>query len=434
MDGNDSSTTFNDSSMAPKSISANGNAKVSTTKSVFGGASAYFDGNGDYLLGPAHSGFAFGTGDFTVEFYVNFDRTDIGMGLIDSATSLCCTGQYDWYIGYSNTSGLYFSKHWGGINPATAAWAPTAGTWYHVAVTRQNGTIRMFIDGTEKTVSNAGSYASTSFQSTGLHIGVIGTPTYFQGYMDEVRITKGKARYLSNFGLTAGAYPEYSSASIPLSGLQIWLKADAGVLDQNGAAVVSSSTPIATWQDQSGNARHVSASGSTAPLWISGANGRNGLPIIRLDQIDDGMGHSSKVPFSNATIFIVHKGNGNPNRDSRLITTSYQNGIGFGSMSGLRNLSLVREYITWVNSGISDVYATTIFAADMSLGGASVSNYTGGSWNLWQSVGSAGTSDSFNPEYSQPGDYSEIIWYDRALSEEEKTSVASYLRARWATP
>lgn len=68
-DGTDGSTTFTDSSLSPKTISVFGNAQVDTAQSKFGGASALFDGTGDYLTGSS-ADFAFGTNDFTIDFWM----------------------------------------------------------------------------------------------------------------------------------------------------------------------------------------------------------------------------------------------------------------------------------------------------------------------------------------------------------------------------
>ena len=71
MDGTNGSTLFVDSSQSPKSVTASGNAQISTTQSKFSGSSGLFDGSGDYLSIPFTSGggFDFGTSNFTVEFF-----------------------------------------------------------------------------------------------------------------------------------------------------------------------------------------------------------------------------------------------------------------------------------------------------------------------------------------------------------------------------
>ena len=65
-------SNFNDNSKNNFSVTAYGNAQISSTQSKFGGASAYFDGNGDYLEVSDNNLFNFGNGDFTIEFWIYF--------------------------------------------------------------------------------------------------------------------------------------------------------------------------------------------------------------------------------------------------------------------------------------------------------------------------------------------------------------------------
>src|SRR3989338_6322305 len=70
MEGADAGTTFTDTETTPKAVTANGNAQIDTAQSKFGGASGLFDGAGDYLTIPSSSAFDFGTGNFTIDFWV----------------------------------------------------------------------------------------------------------------------------------------------------------------------------------------------------------------------------------------------------------------------------------------------------------------------------------------------------------------------------
>jgi hypothetical protein len=70
MDGADNSTTFTDSSPTAHTVTRSGDAKISTTQSQFGGASAYFDGTGDYLTVANSEAFNFGSGDFTIDCWI----------------------------------------------------------------------------------------------------------------------------------------------------------------------------------------------------------------------------------------------------------------------------------------------------------------------------------------------------------------------------
>jgi hypothetical protein len=72
-DGTNGSTTIVDSSPSPKTVTAVGDAQISTAQSKFGGASIAFDGNGDYLDASSSNQYAIGTEDFTVEGWVYFN-------------------------------------------------------------------------------------------------------------------------------------------------------------------------------------------------------------------------------------------------------------------------------------------------------------------------------------------------------------------------
>ena len=205
MDGSDGSTTFVDDSSGSFSVTTNGNAALSTTESKFGGASGYFDGTGDYLQLPYDSSLDLGSGsgDWTVECWVRVpsipsDAMDI-MG-----ASLGGGPQAKWMVTMNmGTDFLYsanrvgFTTRSGGADQwinASHTWQ--VDTWYHIAVVHNSGTTTMYVDGT-----SVGSIAyNVPAVNSGLRVGSDGEAyKYFAGYMDDVRITKGTARYTSDF-------------------------------------------------------------------------------------------------------------------------------------------------------------------------------------------------------------------------------------------
>ena len=207
MDGADGSTTFTDSSPDPKTVTAGGNANISTAQSKFGGASACFDGVGDYLALGDSSAWDFGTGNFTVELFVRFASIAGIQCLITNyaGSSLGWSFQYR-----TDAGGLRFSHG----DPAIidAPWTPESGVWYHVAVARSGETLSVFVDGTLlQSVTDRTDLAGSSAQ---LWIGSL----YFakvaiqalNGYIDDVRITKGVARYTANFTPPAARFPDFS--------------------------------------------------------------------------------------------------------------------------------------------------------------------------------------------------------------------------------
>ncbi len=214
-DGANGSTTFTDNSPTPKTVTANGNAAISTTQSKFGGASVYLDGNGDYLDVAASSDFNFGTGDFTVEFwfYSSSAATQSPYRRIiahPSSTNTAGTFQI-WQAGDSSPGPVTDSIGLGASDgSATIVSTNTAVTplgWCHIAFARQSGTVRCFLDGTLKqSVSDNTSY--TLGGTEGLRLGSRGDlATYAHGYIDDLRITKGVARYTASFTAPTSPFP-----------------------------------------------------------------------------------------------------------------------------------------------------------------------------------------------------------------------------------
>jgi len=198
-DGTNGSTTFTDSGPNALAVTAYGNAAISTADSKFGGGSAYFDGDGDYLTVPASNGLEFGSGDFTIELWFIADEQQAQYaGLISKGQA----GSVDpdaWSLEFNSPTELAF---WLWVDSAgIGASGVTAGVWHHVALTRDGSTLRMFLDGvlteSRTTTSTIASNASGS-----LHIGsgwYAPASRSFTGYIDELRIVKGTAVYTANF-------------------------------------------------------------------------------------------------------------------------------------------------------------------------------------------------------------------------------------------
>jgi hypothetical protein len=195
--GSNGSTTIVDST-GKNTITVNGDAQISTSTKKFGTGSLKFDGTGDYLKSYSSESALntkFGTGDFTVEFWVYFSSTTGNIGLVDAAGSISSSGSGVWFI-YKDSSGniIYGQHNVGGI--ITASWSPSTSTWYHVAVCRSGGQSRVFIDGTQvgSTTSDSVNFSST----LGIQVGIGASFSALNGNIDDLRITK-MARYTANF-------------------------------------------------------------------------------------------------------------------------------------------------------------------------------------------------------------------------------------------
>lgn len=192
MNGANGSTTFYDSSLYGHTVTANGNAQISTAQSKFGGASAAFDGTGDYLDFPASDAFAFGTGDFTVEFFLRATTVPDAV-VFDTRSALSSSDGF--VVSRIGTGLILFT---GNASRITVSSAAPLNSWVHVALVRSAGTTKLYVDGN----ASVGSYSdSNNYSNTGLRIAerlpLTGAP--FGGYIDDLRITKGVARYTANF-------------------------------------------------------------------------------------------------------------------------------------------------------------------------------------------------------------------------------------------
>jgi hypothetical protein len=182
-----------------------GNAQISTTQSKWGGSSMYFDGTGDYVTSyNANALFRIGN-IYTIELW--FYTTTIAAG----AAGLICLA-----TGASTNSGINIYRSGseiicndgatGGTGPSSGSSAITANTWAHLAVVSDGSTTKMYIDGVLK-----GTYSGTTASSAALTYVTVGAngdkSSVLNGYIQDARITKGIARYTTNFTPPTAAFP-----------------------------------------------------------------------------------------------------------------------------------------------------------------------------------------------------------------------------------
>jgi hypothetical protein len=183
-----------DSSLNPKSISRV-NSPYTVSDSRFGTGSIRFTGN-NYLSMGSSNDFNVGTGDFTVELFIKFKSFNTQNPICNSTSNPDSADNGKWLINYNTSSGLYIQQH-ASSNSASTPWTPTIDNWYHLAITRDSGTIKMFIDGVEQTVNNASIFNTTNFNQSGFSIGRIASFGGLDAQIDEFRFTNGVARSIS---------------------------------------------------------------------------------------------------------------------------------------------------------------------------------------------------------------------------------------------
>lgn len=203
MDGPDASATFTDESGKVWTVA--NQAQIDTAQSKFGGASGLFDGNEDYIYTPAHVDFDFGSGNFTIDFWVRSTQTTAYVTLVarnnDAGGS---AGEWTFLTSSTSAGDIAFWSY--DYNAFASAMLVTAenlfntGDWVHIALVRSANDWTIYVNGVSKATRN-----SNTTLAAGARALYVGDDQYFHaarayaGWMDEVRISKGIARWTANF-------------------------------------------------------------------------------------------------------------------------------------------------------------------------------------------------------------------------------------------
>lgn len=198
MNGANGSTTFTDET--GKIVSRYGNAQISTAQSPSGsGSSGLFDGNGDYLTVADSADFDLGAGDYTVEAWVY--PTSSNAMAIDTRTAPTNTvGAMIWGVDPGVRVVVY-------RYPTVYAFSdlvPQLNRWSHVAIVRQSGVLKAFLNGVQSATTHAFAFAVSSTTMTvgtniNNRIGENIATSWPQGHIDDVRIVKDRAMYTDTF-------------------------------------------------------------------------------------------------------------------------------------------------------------------------------------------------------------------------------------------
>lgn len=210
LDGKNSNNKFDDSSYYYESfrngeIDLNGNADSDSSEKKFGSGSAKFDGTGDSLT-IVVGGFSshknedfyfFEEEDFTIDFWV---RINANPGSPISLVAQKKNANQFWSVDLDNSRRIKFWAQNGSILfNILSSNIPSLNDWHHIAAVRKDNELRLFIDGIQSGIANYSS-SMPNFINANVKIGSTGNPTdpSLNGYMDEVRISKGIARFWDN--------------------------------------------------------------------------------------------------------------------------------------------------------------------------------------------------------------------------------------------
>lgn len=210
--GTNNSTAISDLSSTPKSLTVYGQTKLSTTQTKFNTTSLFFDGGGDYLTSPSNANVAFGTNDFTVECWLYQLANNSYTSILEIGDHQASTGVVFLTNNASVASACLYAGGFAGSETIPL------NQWYHIAWVRASGVLKIYVNGiSTSSVAFTTNLSSAATITIGYsQSGVANAGYYYNGYMDDLRVTKGIARYTANF--TPSPFPP-SSALMPVSSL-----------------------------------------------------------------------------------------------------------------------------------------------------------------------------------------------------------------------
>jgi hypothetical protein len=245
----------------------------------------------------------------------------------------------------------------------------------------------------------------------------------------------------------AGTWPFSPPGGVGF-GLQLWLDAsDAASLYNatTGGSLVSADGGVARWEDKSGNARHATqATSGSRPLRKTAIQG--GKDVLRFDGSDDRLILSSgfAVPSSFTCFSVLQRkatgatktmpfGHG----DAATEGGAYPGGYWVGDVTYHRSNTNSDRYTTHGSSDmrtgylLMDTRRNGTTSVELRVNGASKGIVTTGEGIT---VAASGTIDAIgykkDPTYHD-GDICEIIIYNSALSDADRSAVESYLMSKW---
>jgi hypothetical protein len=214
--GTNGSTTITDNSPTTKTVTAVGNAQISTAiADPFGNSSKgviAFDGSGDYLTASSNAGFAFGSGDFTVEAWVRPTTLSLAydFAMVFDTRAVAGSPNQGILVAFTNATGVWIFYESTQNAIITTSSSAVVNQWQHIALSRSSTTWRFFVDGTQSgTLTNGANLGTFQPLLIGTARDTPDSDRNFPGYIDDFRITKGVARYTGDFTPPTAPFPDF---------------------------------------------------------------------------------------------------------------------------------------------------------------------------------------------------------------------------------
>jgi hypothetical protein len=274
MDGTNGATSFPDSSASNHAVTAYGSAHVDSAQSVFGGASGNFaSATKDYLSIPDSADWYFGTGAFTIDFWIRFKVLPVTavftyLQYVDDNNNFGIECWLDTGVKY----GLSARFRVGGVTydvDSSTSTTLAINTWYHMAEVRSGNSWYFFINGIQLGTTQTQSEAVPDLAGT-VSIGAYSwwSDYYLDGWLDEFRVSKGIARWTANFtpptqsqlpitattstssSASATSTSSSQSTTAPTYSVIFYVDPSSGQISADGSPVTNGTTIPGYSQDQ----------------------------------------------------------------------------------------------------------------------------------------------------------------------------------------
>ena len=229
-------TTFKDSSPRKLALTNTNGVSHSAVAKFPGGSLKFVRSSTQWIQTASTDAANFGTGDWTIDYWFNMTSGQTArMHALDLGVYASSNISLDF------NDGNAFWLYWNGSGGNNIIWGSDGdygdGAWHHMAVTRRLGMIRVWVDGVHKGSNNYSS--STSMGSTtNIDIGSSGGGVLWDGYLDEIRITKGTALWSGSGNFTPPTRRNRSAPAVDLSGH-----------DNGGNFATKDMTDVVTYRD-----------------------------------------------------------------------------------------------------------------------------------------------------------------------------------------
>jgi hypothetical protein len=240
-DGANNSTTFTDSSIYNHTGTVYGTAKISTAQSKFDNSSGYFDSSQDYVQYSTNTAFGFGTGSFTIEFWLYMISEGSTQGIIS-------IGDYTNGILFrhqSSTDSFY-------INGTSYNWYSSTNCpisqWNHIAITRENGNFSIYVNGF-KILSGSNNADLGATRNVTIGASSHSTTEGLNGYIDGLRIIKGVALYTGQSFVVPSSPPSKNATIAPKLYNHIVMTSTKSSGDITGSVSTSTGYYTVNWWD-----------------------------------------------------------------------------------------------------------------------------------------------------------------------------------------